>query len=399
MERGAGTRRLGRGRRRTPSSASSRPPPTGNASRHAGHAHRQRPPHRGAAGRVALRPPPGRPASACRRRASPRASARNASSKSRAGWSCSRRRPSAKRTSTRGAGFACRARCRVAADAGDVECHTMRRGQMRIERQALHLPATPSDDGARSRRRARRRSHRRRDDRRGDRSRDRSDSRTRDRSGDHHRRRPADRSRDRRAGRRHVVREPAALRRLGRHVADPLRHRASGPPADAHARRLSEPRDRGTPRRSADHLRGRARRQLDDARPVLPPERLHDRAEPVSIDHRDRGGGRQAHDDEPGDDRPSQPAADPSQRARLRPADHQRPRRRRRGGVHAGHRSRRTKIGSSRSWTSARTRSCSLGNRHRILAASCPAGPAFEGGAIACGMPGLDGAIEDVVDR
>ena len=35
-----------------------------------------------------------------------------------------------------------------------------------------------------------------------------------------------------------------------------------------------------------------------------------------------------------------------------------------------------------------------LGNRHRILAASCPAGPAFEGGAIACGMPALDGAIE-----
>ena len=31
-----------------------------------------------------------------------------------------------------------------------------------------------------------------------------------------------------------------------------------------------------------------------------------------------------------------------------------------------------------------------------LLAASCPAGPAFEGGAIACGMPGLDGAIEDV---
>jgi uncharacterized 2Fe-2S/4Fe-4S cluster protein (DUF4445 family) len=38
-----------------------------------------------------------------------------------------------------------------------------------------------------------------------------------------------------------------------------------------------------------------------------------------------------------------------------------------------------------------------LGNNERILAASCPAGPAFEGGAIACGMPGLDGAIEDVV--
>lgn len=37
-----------------------------------------------------------------------------------------------------------------------------------------------------------------------------------------------------------------------------------------------------------------------------------------------------------------------------------------------------------------------VGNRHRILAASCPAGPAFEGGAISCGMPALDGAIEDV---
>ncbi|SPE30242.1 Ferredoxin [Candidatus Sulfopaludibacter sp. SbA6] len=38
-----------------------------------------------------------------------------------------------------------------------------------------------------------------------------------------------------------------------------------------------------------------------------------------------------------------------------------------------------------------------VGNRDRILAASCPAGPAFEGGAIACGMPALDGAVEQVV--
>src|SRR5262249_41013424 len=37
-----------------------------------------------------------------------------------------------------------------------------------------------------------------------------------------------------------------------------------------------------------------------------------------------------------------------------------------------------------------------LGNKARILAASCPAGPAFEGGAISCGMPGLTGAIEDI---
>jgi uncharacterized 2Fe-2S/4Fe-4S cluster protein (DUF4445 family) len=37
-----------------------------------------------------------------------------------------------------------------------------------------------------------------------------------------------------------------------------------------------------------------------------------------------------------------------------------------------------------------------LGNRERVMAASCPAGPAFEGGAIACGMPALDGAVQDV---
>ena len=37
-----------------------------------------------------------------------------------------------------------------------------------------------------------------------------------------------------------------------------------------------------------------------------------------------------------------------------------------------------------------------VGNRDRILAASCPAGPAFEGGQITFGMPGLPGAIEKV---
>ncbi|MCM2257558.1 MAG: ASKHA domain-containing protein [Vicinamibacteria bacterium] len=40
-----------------------------------------------------------------------------------------------------------------------------------------------------------------------------------------------------------------------------------------------------------------------------------------------------------------------------------------------------------------------VGNRHRLLAASCPAGPAFEGGGVACGMPALDGAIERVALR
>jgi uncharacterized 2Fe-2S/4Fe-4S cluster protein (DUF4445 family) len=37
-----------------------------------------------------------------------------------------------------------------------------------------------------------------------------------------------------------------------------------------------------------------------------------------------------------------------------------------------------------------------VGNKHRVLAASCPAGPAFEGGEITFGMPGLPGAIERV---
>ena len=38
-----------------------------------------------------------------------------------------------------------------------------------------------------------------------------------------------------------------------------------------------------------------------------------------------------------------------------------------------------------------------VGNRLRMMAASCPAGPAFEGGAITYGMPGYDGAVEAVV--
>jgi uncharacterized 2Fe-2S/4Fe-4S cluster protein (DUF4445 family) len=37
-----------------------------------------------------------------------------------------------------------------------------------------------------------------------------------------------------------------------------------------------------------------------------------------------------------------------------------------------------------------------IGNRHRMLAASCPAGPAFEGGHITYGMPGYNGAVEAV---
>lgn len=37
-----------------------------------------------------------------------------------------------------------------------------------------------------------------------------------------------------------------------------------------------------------------------------------------------------------------------------------------------------------------------VGHRNRMIAASCPAGPAFEGGQIAYGMPAYDGAIESL---
>ena len=38
-----------------------------------------------------------------------------------------------------------------------------------------------------------------------------------------------------------------------------------------------------------------------------------------------------------------------------------------------------------------------IGNREKLYAASCPAGPAFEGGQITYGMPGYDGAVEKIV--
>ena len=37
-----------------------------------------------------------------------------------------------------------------------------------------------------------------------------------------------------------------------------------------------------------------------------------------------------------------------------------------------------------------------IGNKHGMVAASCPAGPAFEGGEVTYGMPGYDGAVESV---
>ena len=37
-----------------------------------------------------------------------------------------------------------------------------------------------------------------------------------------------------------------------------------------------------------------------------------------------------------------------------------------------------------------------IGTRDRLLAASCPAGPAFEGGLVTFGMPGCEGAVESI---
>jgi uncharacterized 2Fe-2S/4Fe-4S cluster protein (DUF4445 family) len=40
-----------------------------------------------------------------------------------------------------------------------------------------------------------------------------------------------------------------------------------------------------------------------------------------------------------------------------------------------------------------------VGHQGKIFCASCPAGPAFEGGGVSCGMPALEGAIERVALR
>ena len=40
-----------------------------------------------------------------------------------------------------------------------------------------------------------------------------------------------------------------------------------------------------------------------------------------------------------------------------------------------------------------------IGTKDKMIAASCPAGPAFEGGEITYGMPGYEGAVESVKIR
>ena len=100
-------------------------------------------------------------------------------------------------------------------------------------------------------------------------------------------------------------------------------------------------------------------------------------------------------DDQPDAERAAESAANSSEGAGVRRSDYQRPRGRGCGGsmlaVDLAHEERLVAmmdIGTNTELI--------VGNKDRILAASCPAGPAFEGGAIACGMPALDGAIEEV---
>ena len=106
--------------------------------------------------------------------------------------------------------------------------------------------------------------------------------------------------------------------------------------------------------------------------------------------------GRRRADDGRGDRDPRPSGCPP-----VRAAVHRRPRRGRHGGRHPGRGAtappRRASISS---WTSARTpRSCS-GIADRLLAASSPTGPAFEGAQISAGQRAAAGAIERVrIDR
>ena len=155
------------------------------------------------------------------------------------------------------------------------------------------------------------------------------------------RRPPAPRPRNRRDAGGHVVREPAALRRVRRHGAHPVRHRARPARPRAHAGRLHQPRDRGVPRRSGDDLRDDGRRATrrcatcSSGRTCRPIGQSPYR----SITEIDVLEGRRATTSLADTGRRCLPA-DPPEGARLRAARHQRPRRRRRGRVPAGDRSR-----------------------------------------------------------
>ena len=143
--------------------------------------------------------------------------------------------------------------------------------------------------------------------------------------------------------------------------------------------------------------RGRLRgRQPDDARPLLRPRHPPDRTAPVSLGDRD-GGPRGSRSVEHG--RPA--------RARAGAADQPA------GEGHRAARSIASHVGADASADLVAVEAIARGGSFllvdigtnseivvsdgtRILAASSPAGPAFEGGGVRYGMPGADGAIEAV---
>ena len=263
---------------------------------------------------------------------------------------------------------------RVAADDGDVECHTMRRGQMRIERHALRPADGARNDAARSGRHARRRSH--------------PDSTARRSTAPPARSTASPwTSAPRRSSLRLIDLETGELvadtsfenpqRFGGSDVMSRIHYDTEHPrqAADAHARRLSDPRDRGLPRGSADRFTkwsssatrrcaicssARASTRSARTRTARSPRSKWRRASATTTSLTTTGR--------------RSPAADPSEGARLRRADHQRPRRRRRGGVHAGGRSR-ARGAARRDHGHRHQHRADRRQRHRILAASCPAGP------------------------
>ena len=180
--------------------------------------------------------------------------------------------------------LSCRARLRAA---GEVRCHTLRRGTLRIE--------TESDGLGRVRLRARSGGHPRRHT---------SCCSTTRRSPNRRARSTAWRwtsarrpwrcgsttSRAARLGRHALVREPAALRRLRHHGAHPLRRRARRVACCSARCSAICPTPYQRCPGSAHDLRGGRGGQHDDAGSVLRPGRAADRPDAVSVD--DRGGPR-----------------------------------------------------------------------------------------------------------
>ena len=312
--------------------------------------------------------------------ASSRASAASAWSRSkRAASSCRRRRP---RRSHLDGRFRLACRTRASRRRATVRCHTLRRGALRIETEtdgprARRARARSRGDPRRPLRAARRRAARR-----GRRARS-----TASPSTSAPRPSPCG-STTSRAGapRRHaLLREPAALRRLRHHGAHPLRRRAQGHAAAADA-------PRATSTRAIDGAaRGPRAPSTSWWSPATPRCAISSSASTCSrsaqMPYRSttearapRGPRRRPRSLERHGATPA--AARPPGRARLRPAARRQPRRRRRRGVPARHRLGRRRRGLRAVVDIGTNTEVFVGNRHRLLAASCPAGPAFEGGGV-----------------